>query len=388
MAMKLIFVSNYYTHHQAPICEEFFSQTDSSFSFIETEKMENERLSMGWDFLEKPSFVKDYRVEPEYCQMLIDNADIVIYGSAPKSLFEYRLKKGKITFFYSERIYKKGFKWYKWPAHFFRFYFWFRRYSNQYLLAASAFACADYHKTYTFVNKSFKWGYFPETRIYDDFSMVTRKKKEFRLKHHVDVSILWVARLIRLKHPEVMIELAKKLRADGIVFKMSIAGDGELMPELKKEIEQNRLGKYIELLGNVNPQEIRDVMEKHDIFLFTSDKNEGWGAVLNESMNSGCAVVASHAIGSVPFLIDDGLNGMIYKDGNTDDAYKKVLTLIQDRELLNRISLQAYKTISEKWNAKIAAKRFLNLASSTSICNSLYKDGPCSIANKLKNDWL
>lgn len=47
--------------------------------------------------------------------------------------------------------------------------------------------------------------------------------------------------------------------------------------------------------------EVRSYMEKADIYLFTSDFNEGWGAVLNESMNSGCAVVASHAIGSVPF---------------------------------------------------------------------------------------
>ena len=49
-------------------------------------------------------------------------------------------------------------------------------------------------------------------------------------------------------------------------------------------------------------------MEKSEIFLFTSDKGEGWGAVLNESMNSACAVVASHAIGSVPFLLKDGEN--------------------------------------------------------------------------------
>ena len=43
-------------------------------------------------------------------------------------------------------------------------------------------------------------------------------------------------------------------------------------------------------------------MESSHIFLlFTSDRNEG--AALNESMNSGCAVVASDAIGSVPYLM-------------------------------------------------------------------------------------
>ena len=34
-------------------------------------------------------------------------------------------------------------------------------------------------------------------------------------------------------------------------------------------------------------------MEKADIFLFTSDRREGWGAVANEAMNSACALVVS-----------------------------------------------------------------------------------------------
>ncbi len=50
------------------------------------------------------------------------------------------------------------------------------------------------------------------------------------------------------------------------------------------------------MLGAMSPDKVRAYMERADVFLFTSDFNEGWGAVLNESMNSGCAVVASHAM--------------------------------------------------------------------------------------------
>ena len=44
-------------------------------------------------------------------------------------------------------------------------------------------------------------------------------------------------------------------------------------------------------------------MRKHEIFLFTSDRNEGWGAVSNESMSNGCMLVGSDGIGSIPFLV-------------------------------------------------------------------------------------
>ena len=83
------------------------------------------------------------------------------------------------------------------------------------------------------------------------------------------------------------------------------------------------------MLGAMPPEEVRRHMEKADIYLFTSDFNEGWGAVLNESMNSGCAVVASHAIGSVPFLIKNGENGLIYENGNQLDLEKQVLRLLE-----------------------------------------------------------
>jgi hypothetical protein len=35
------------------------------------------------------------------------------------------------------------------------------------------------------------------------------------------------------------------------------------------------------------PEEVRVHMEQSNIYLFTSDFGEGWGAVLNEAMNSG-----------------------------------------------------------------------------------------------------
>ena len=47
-------------------------------------------------------------------------------------------------------------------------------------------------------------------------------------------------------------------------------------------------------------------MEKSHIHLFTSNHLEGWGAVVNEAMNSGCAVVANREAGAVPYLIEHG----------------------------------------------------------------------------------
>ena len=116
------------------------------------------------------------------------------------------------------------------------------------------------------------------------------------------------------------------------------------------------------MLGAMKPEQVRAYMEKSEIFLFSSDRNEGWGAVLNESMNSGCAVVASHAIGSVPFLLDNGKNGYIYKNGDMDDMYQKVKSLMDNPGKRREISKNAYTTIANEWNAENAASKLLVLA--------------------------
>lgn len=102
-------------------------------------------------------------------------------------------------------------------------------------------------------------------------------------------------------------------------------------------------------------------MEQSEIFVFTSDRNEGWGAVLNESMNSCCAVVANEAIGSVPYLIKDGYNGYIYADGNFEDMYEKVTSLLESSEKRLLLGKNAYATIINEWNADVASSNFIKL---------------------------
>ena len=119
----------------------------------------------------------------------------------------------------------------------------------------------------------------------------------------------------------------------------------------------------------MTPEQVRKYMEDAQIFLFTSDRNEGWGAVLNEAMNSACAVVASHAIGATPFLIEHQKNGLIYRDGDRKDLYKNVKRLLDCPQQRMELSKQAYKTIVDEWNAENAAEKVLKLSDCFGIIN-------------------
>ena len=107
--MKIVFVSNYYNHHQSYIAHEFNNLTHHNFWFIETIPMEQERKNLGWGNENKPNYVLQSYISSSkmaQCQKMINDADAVIWGSCPFKMIKYRLKKKKLTFLYSERLFK------------------------------------------------------------------------------------------------------------------------------------------------------------------------------------------------------------------------------------------------------------------------------------------
>jgi ligand-binding sensor domain-containing protein len=113
--------------------------------------------------------------------------------------------------------------------------------------------------------------------------------------------------------------------------------------------------------GFQGPEEVRAAMEKSEIYLVTSDRKEGWGAVVNEAMNSGCAVVADHMIGAAPWLIRQGENGRMYRDGEEQELFRTVERLLRDPGECRRLGENAQQTIVGEWNARTAAERLIEL---------------------------
>lgn len=373
---SIVFVSNFLNHHQIPLSQALFELTGGNYHFIATEDMNDERKNLGYAQHHDVNYLKStFRSQEERleCEKLIDEADIVLFGSAPQCLIKNRMKAGKLVFKYSERPLKNGLELKKYLG---RFILWHRRNPINkpvYLLCASAYASGDYKKFALFPGKKFKWGYFPQLKIYDNVQNLLEEK--------VSGNILWAGRFLDWKHPDDALKVAKMLKDDGYKFRMQFVGTGKMESTLKKLICEYKLENCVEILGSMSPEKVRNFMEKSGVFLFTSDKREGWGAVLNEAMNSGCAVVASDEIGSVPYLLQDGENGYVYKSGDVTQLYERVKELIENPEKQRQMGLRSYYTIKNMWNSDVAAKRLLELADElleNGKAPDIFEDGPCS----------
>ena len=361
--MKAAFVSNYINHHQIPFCNEMYRLLKGEFTFIQTEAMEAERVKMGWHGEDRPAYVRCWYEEPELCRSLVRDCDAVLFGGTDdESFIQERLNTGRLVIRYSERLYKTG----QWkavsPRGLRKKYLDHTCYRKDrvYLLCAGAYVPSDFHIVRAYPGKMYCWGYFPETRSYDPDLLFAGKGWETESGEKTPY-LLWAARMIGLKHPELALKTARYLKEHNIPFHLDMIGDGELRQEMEELCQSLGLEEQVRFLGFQSPEQVRQYMEQADIFLFTSDRREGWGAVANEAMNSGCALVADHMIGSVPYLVNDGVNGFVYRDHKPRELFERARMLAENRELCNRLGRNACRTISEVWNAENAAARLLEL---------------------------
>jgi glycosyltransferase involved in cell wall biosynthesis len=126
-----------------------------------------------------------------------------------------------------------------------------------------------------------------------------------------------------------------------------IVGDGECMEELKKlQLQHNLEG--VRIVGFKNQTELPAYFHIADIFIIPSIA-EPWGLVLNEAMCCQCAIIASDEVVAAKDLVQNGINGYIFKAGNVADLKYKLSKIISDSELISAMGQNSAKLIS-KWS--------------------------------------
>ena len=370
--MKFVFVSNYFNHHQKMLSDNLFQLCNGDFTFINTERITEEKIKLGYQLFDDEYIFNAYDKSKESLAVkMINEADVVIFGSAPFEFVRDRINSGKLTFIYLERPFKekgiiKNFK--TWLS----FVRQFSGKTNIYFLCAGAYVSFDLKKCFIPEKKCLKWGYFPFTKTNE----ISKRKN--------DNAIVWIGRFIDWKRPKYAIDLCSKLCKLGIPYSLTFVGDGPLLDKTKEYAKASSVSATF--LGALNSYDVGEVLSKNTICIFTATRKEGWGASVNEAMMNGCCVFANTQIGSVPFLIKDGHNGYCCNFENFDATLEKFISILLDKNNLNNCLINAKDTISRLWNAEVAAKRLFDISSSLLKNNNVvfYSEGPCSLAKNIR----
>lgn len=381
--VKYVACASYLSPHAKYVSDEMHRLIGSTYKRISTKRMPSERLNLGYQTYQNIDYHFEMNPENEgEINTILTECDIFEYGSAPEEFLRRAVENNKIVFIRMERILKEGIWKLLYPPVLIKYlkkYTFNRSNENVFYLCTSAYAASDLRRIGIRNDRVLRWAYCPEFIEYNIDDLLNSKSKE-------KIEILWVGRLINWKHPEIAIKVAKLLSDEGFDFKLRIIGSGILSEKLKFMVSKEGLNNFVEFLGSVPSEKVREYMKNANILLATSDFNEGWGAVINEGMNSGCAIVASHAMGAAPFLIRHKDNGMIFKNGDYYGAYLIIKELIQNKSKMETLGVNAYKTIRDGYRPEICANRIITMAESILEGKSFHFDsGMGSIAPIIKN---
>lgn len=132
-----------------------------------------------------------------------------------------------------------------------------------------------------------------------------------------------------IKAMEIMVERNPKM-------KLFVIGEGEEEEQLKELTKKLNLDWHVNFVGQVAYRKVPEYMAAADVFVLPS-LSEGFPLVMPEAMACGLPIVATK-VGGVPEIITDGENGLLVEPKNPQQIAEKVLLLLGDDELRQKIS--------------------------------------------------
>ena len=106
-------------------------------------------------------------------------------------------------------------------------------------------------------------------------------------------------------------------------------------------------------------------MEKFDVGCLLS-RWEGFGLVIPEYMLTDTPIVATR-VDAIPYLIEDGVNGLLVEKDDWKAAAEKTILLIENEELRDKLKKNGNEIVKSRFDVKRVAKQSENL-----FCRMIY----------------
>lgn len=156
------------------------------------------------------------------------------------------------------------------------------------------------------------------------------------------INIIFARRLVRYRGTRVFTEAIIPLLKEYKNIKVTIAGEG-----YDEQYMRSKLESYpnVDFIKYQSLESLKIHADKH-IAVVPTVGSEGTSLSLLEAMSSQCAVIASN-VGGITNIVLDGYNGLIVDAGDIDELYKALKKLIENPELVQKLSINGYETVKQ-----------------------------------------
>lgn len=172
--------------------------------------------------------------------------------------------------------------------------------------------------------------------------------KLFEMESHkckTPLSIVAIGNLIPTKGFRYLIEAFARLHTEMPNIHLDILGDGPEKGELMQKVCELKLEHAVCFHGKLEYVQVAEYLKRGYMFVLPS-YYEALGCVYLEAMACGLPVIGVCGMG-IDEIINDGVNGFLVRQKNSDELFEKMRLLLEKPELAIHIGEQAKATMKE-----------------------------------------
>lgn len=194
-----------------------------------------------------------------------------------------------------------------------------------------------FHVPSRFMGEKLKQGGVPAEKI--RHQVLSINLADYPFYSDFDDYCVYLGRVSYEKGISTLLKAVHTLSGSGINLK--IVGDGPIRGDLEKESAQLNLNN-VAFLGQKSGTELKEIIGKARFVIIPSEWYENCPLVVLESFALGKPVVGAR-IGGISELIDDGINGRLFRSGSVDELARCIGDLYHDEDWIRKLGAEARK---------------------------------------------
>jgi glycosyltransferase involved in cell wall biosynthesis len=136
---------------------------------------------------------------------------------------------------------------------------------------------------------------------------------------------------------------------------LMLVGGGSLHEDLMRQAEHMGIPNVV-FTGRVDNSEIMQYLDQADVML-SAPKVDNMPVSLIEAMNAGLLVISSR-VGGVPYIIEDGVNGLLFESNQDVELAEKMIWVMEHQDLAHNMVMKAKQSIQQYQWTNVKDKLF------------------------------
>ena len=195
-----------------------------------------------------------------------------------------------------------------------------------------------------FLAKVFDKHHIPHTIIPN---IIELDDKQYRLRETLKPNFICTRAHEELYNIPCILRAFQKTLTELPEATLTLVGGGSQHEALMKMVEEMRL-KNVTFTGRIDNKEIYQYLNQADVML-SAPTVDNMPVSLLEAMNAGLLVISSR-VGGVPYMIDEGRTGLLFKNDNNQELAEKMLWTIENTTSTMVMTLTAHQEVKKyRW---------------------------------------